>query len=126
MISRVFYPDLFQKVAGFYTSSQNPHSDEPTIGLDILREKKNTQKFLHHVNTEHETTILLTFHQIDDVERLCKRIILIEEGEIFDGPKEKLSQLTNSKRSSAVEVDAVHADWGLLSCQPTEVKGKYI
>ncbi|WP_336183075.1 hypothetical protein [Bacillus sp. 205(2023)] len=55
--------------------------------------------------------ILLTSHQIDDVERLCKRIILIEEGEIkFDGPKEKLSQLTNSKRSSAVEVDAVHAD----------------
>ncbi|MGG1228767.1 hypothetical protein [Bacillus halotolerans] len=92
---------MFQKVAGFYTSSQNPHSDEPTIGLDILREKKNTQKFLHHVNTEHKTTILLTSHQIDDVERLCKRIILIEEGEIkFDGPKVELSQLTNSKREA--------------------------
>ncbi|MGR0120852.1 hypothetical protein [Bacillus halotolerans] len=89
--------------------------------------KRRIQQFLHHVNTEHKTTILLTSHQIDDVERLCKRIILIEEGEIkFDGPKEKLSQLTNSKRSLAVEVDAVHADWGLLSCQPTEVKGKYI
>ncbi|PHI49365.1 hypothetical protein C6372_10935 [Bacillus halotolerans] len=92
--------------------------DEPTIGLDILRKEEYT---------EISSSYLLTSHQIDDVERLCKRIILIDEGEIkFDGPKEKLSQLTNSKRSSAVEVDAVHADWGLLSCQPTEVKGKYI
>ncbi|MDG3073680.1 hypothetical protein [Bacillus halotolerans] len=100
--------------------------DDPTIGLDIVA-KRRIQQFLHHVNTEHKTRILLTSHQIDDVERLCKRIILIDEGEIkFDGPKEKLSQLTNSRRSSAVEVDAVHADWGLLSCQPTEVKGKYI
>ncbi|MEC1604612.1 hypothetical protein [Bacillus halotolerans] len=99
--------------------------DESKIGLDIVA-KRRIQQFLH-VKTEHKTTILLTSHQIDDVEHFCKRIILIEEGEIkFDGPKDKLSQLTNSKRSSAVEVDAVHADWGLLSCQPTEVKGKYI
>ncbi|MCR6598913.1 hypothetical protein NFC80_20475 [Bacillus halotolerans] len=66
--------------------------DEPTIGLDILRKEEYT---------EISSSYLLTSHQIDDVERLCKRIILIDEGEIkFDGPKEKLSQLTNSKREA--------------------------
>ncbi|MGQ5178286.1 ABC transporter ATP-binding protein [Bacillus halotolerans] len=98
--------------------------DEPTIGLDILA-KKRIQKFLKYLNEEHNTTILLTSHNIDDVDQLCKRIILIDNGEIkFDGPKEKLSELTNSEKTLAVEVEPLHSDTiSTFAFKPAEVRG---
>ncbi len=59
--------------------------DEPTIGLDVLV-KENIRKFIKEVNKEFHTTILLTTHDIKDVEELCDRIILIDKGcIIYDG-----------------------------------------
>jgi len=64
--------------------------DEPTIGLDIVS-KKAVREFLHTLNTESGTTILLTTHDIGDIERLCSRVIAIDRGRVaFDGTLDTL------------------------------------
>lgn len=58
--------------------------DEPTIGLDILA-KDSIRRYLKDINKEFGTTILLTTHDMSDIEELCSRIILIDEGKkIYD------------------------------------------
>ncbi|OHB86849.1 MAG: sugar ABC transporter ATP-binding protein [Planctomycetes bacterium RIFCSPHIGHO2_02_FULL_40_12] len=66
--------------------------DEPTIGLDVLA-KENIRNFLAEINREEGTTIILTTHDMNDIEQLCKRLIILEEGRImFDGETEFLKQ----------------------------------
>lgn len=60
--------------------------DEPTIGLDVVMQQ-NLREFIREYNRKYRATILLTSHYMVDVEELCKRIIIIDEGRIiFDGP----------------------------------------
>jgi ABC-2 type transport system ATP-binding protein len=64
--------------------------DEPTIGLDVIA-KDQVRKFLRKANKENGATIILTTHDMDDIEALCERIIILDEGKIaYDGPTEKL------------------------------------
>jgi ABC-2 type transport system ATP-binding protein len=64
--------------------------DEPTIGLDVISQDK-IRRFLEEYNRVKKTTILLTSHYMRDVERLCRRVIVINNGEIiYDGPLERL------------------------------------
>jgi ABC-2 type transport system ATP-binding protein len=59
--------------------------DEPTIGLDILSQKR-MREFFKYYNQEKKATVILTSHYIEDVEDLCKRAIVINHGRIvFDG-----------------------------------------
>lgn len=59
--------------------------DEPTIGLDVVA-KDHIREFLKEVNRSQRTTILLTTHDLADIEELCKRIIIIDKGAVlFDG-----------------------------------------
>ena len=59
--------------------------DEPTIGLDIIAKWK-IHKFLKKINKQEKTTIILTTHQLNDVEELCERIILMDKGKVlYDG-----------------------------------------
>ena len=60
--------------------------DEPTIGLDVVSQRK-VQSFLRHYQVEQQITVLLTSHYMKDVEALCQRAIIINQGEIrHDGP----------------------------------------
>ena len=64
--------------------------DEPTIGLDVVA-KQAIREFIARINAERGTTIILTTHDLADVERLCRRIILIDHGTlIFDGDIERI------------------------------------
>jgi ABC-2 type transport system ATP-binding protein len=64
--------------------------DEPTIGLDLIAQK-NIRDFIERVNRERRTTILLTSHYMEDISRLCRRVIIITRGEIvYDGLLEDL------------------------------------
>lgn len=56
--------------------------DEPTIGLDVLA-KHQVRRFLRHVNREWGTTILLTTHDLGDIEDLCPRILVIDRGRVI-------------------------------------------
>lgn len=59
--------------------------DEPTIGLDVVS-KSTVRDFLDRLNREEGTTILLTTHDLGDVERLCERVVVVDRGAItFDG-----------------------------------------
>ncbi|HZS44375.1 MAG TPA: ATP-binding cassette domain-containing protein [Blastocatellia bacterium] len=64
--------------------------DEPTIGLDVLA-KANILQFLQEINREFKTTILLTTHDLADIEQLCERLVIIDKGELlFDGTLREL------------------------------------
>ena len=64
--------------------------DEPTIGLDVLV-KNNIRKFLKEINQEFHTTILLTTHDLSDIEALCSRVIVLDQGKIiYDGDLHRL------------------------------------
>ena len=64
--------------------------DEPTIGLDVVSQQK-IREFIREYNEHTKTTIMLTSHYMDDVEALCKRVIIIDHGRIiFDGALQKL------------------------------------
>ncbi len=60
--------------------------DEPTIGLDVVSQRR-VQEFLKHYQTEQKITVVLTSHYMKDVEALCERTVIINDGEIkHDGP----------------------------------------
>jgi len=60
--------------------------DEPTIGLDVVA-KDHIRQFLRAINERYHTTVLLTTHDLDDIEELCRRIMIIDRGTLlFDGP----------------------------------------
>ena len=59
--------------------------DEPTIGLDVVAQKK-MRDFIKAYNLKFKSTIILTSHYMDDVKELCKRVIIIDKGKkLFDG-----------------------------------------
>jgi len=60
--------------------------DEPTIGMDIIVKKK-IREMIKKMNREHQLTILLTSHDLEDIEDVCERLIIINHGTIvYDGP----------------------------------------
>lgn len=64
--------------------------DEPTLGLDLIMQKK-LRSFIQSYNEKTGATILLTSHNMSDVEELCKRVMIIDEGQLlFDGALEKI------------------------------------
>ncbi|RUT46750.1 ATP-binding cassette domain-containing protein [Paenibacillus anaericanus] len=64
--------------------------DEPTIGLDV-NAKRNIRQFLKILNEQFGKTILLTTHDMDDIEQLCKRVMVINEGQLsYDGTTQGL------------------------------------
>ncbi len=66
--------------------------DEPTIGLDVVA-KARIREFLAEVNERQKTTVLLTTHDMDDIERLCRRMLIIDHGRvIYDGDLESVRQ----------------------------------
>jgi ABC-2 type transport system ATP-binding protein len=78
--------------------------DEPTIGLDVVS-KAAVRSFLAALNVERGTTILLTTHDLDDVERLCRRIMVIDHGALaYDGDLAGLRGLAAADRTLVVDL----------------------
>lgn len=71
--------------------------DEPTIGLDVLV-KENIRNFIKEINKEKNTTVILTTHDLKDIEDVCDRIILLDKGQIiYDGEKQKFKEIYGNK-----------------------------
>src|SRR6202163_3052777 len=76
--------------------------DEPTIGLDVVA-KEAIRKFIGRVNRERGTTFILTTHDLADVERLCRRIVLIDRGTlVYDGEIDALRDRYGTHRTLVV------------------------
>jgi ABC-2 type transport system ATP-binding protein len=78
--------------------------DEPTIGLDAVS-KLAVREFIAKLNAQRGVTVLLTTHDLDDIEALCRRVILIHEGKILtDGTLEDLRASVTSERRLIVDL----------------------
>lgn len=78
--------------------------DEPTIGLDVLS-KERLRVFLRHERATHGTTLLLTTHDMGDVERLCDRVLVVDHGCLaYDGTLPGLVQRVGADRVLVVDL----------------------
>lgn len=87
--------------------------DEPTIGLDVVA-KNEIRSFLQEVNREDGTTIFLTTHDLGDIEALCQRVVIIDQGKkIYDGDLDNLRQQFGRERQLRIELEQPIAstDW---------------
>jgi ABC-2 type transport system ATP-binding protein len=81
--------------------------DEPTIGVDALA-KEEIREFLHQINKEYKTTIILTTHDMDDIEEVCERIIIIDSGSIiYDGALAQVKKKYTKFKTIDVEYTSV-------------------
>lgn len=77
--------------------------DEPTIGLDAVS-KIAVRQFIKKLNAEHGTTVILTTHDMQDIEALTERILLIGKGRILlDGSLEELKKRSSGRKTLIVE-----------------------
>ncbi len=84
--------------------------DEPTIGLDVVA-KERIRQFIRQINAERLVTIILTTHDLDDVEKLCERVILIDSARIlYDGKLVAIRNLLSSDRLLIVDYAEEYAD----------------
>ena len=85
--------------------------DEPTIGLDVVV-KDNIRRAIAKINAEENTTVVLTTHDLEDIELLSKRIVMIDKGsKVFDGKITDLKQRYGQMR----ELGFVSSDEGVLN-----------
>jgi len=118
-----------QKVAiarGLLTSPVLLLLDEPTTGLDP-RSKQDVQRFILRMRREHETTVFLTTHDMDEADRLCDRIAVIDNGKIvaLDTPEGLKRQIgvQNGKNGSTTMEDVFLALTGKSLDDDFEVEG---
>src|SRR5258708_26232769 len=78
--------------------------DEPTIGLDVVA-KHRIRGFLRRINRERGVTILLTTHDVADIEQLCSRLLIIDHGKLlFGGPLATIRERFGGQRHLVVEL----------------------
>ena len=78
--------------------------DEPTIGLDMISKEKLRQ-FLDAERRENGTTLLLTTHDMSDIQRLCQRVLVVDDGAIaYDGPLTGLADVAGAVRTMVVDL----------------------
>jgi len=80
--------------------------DEPTIGLDVVS-KQRLREFLIHERLQHGTTLLLTTHDMGDIERLCQRVLVVDHGRLaYDGSLPGLAATVGARRVLVVDLAA--------------------
>ncbi|TMM39583.1 MAG: ATP-binding cassette domain-containing protein [Actinobacteria bacterium] len=79
--------------------------DEPTIGLDVVS-KQAVREFLTQLGRRGDTTLILTTHDLADIERLCRRLVIVDHGRVVhDGTAEELHSRYGSRRRVVVDLD---------------------
>jgi ABC-2 type transport system ATP-binding protein len=86
--------------------------DEPTIGLDVVA-KHRVRTFLRELNEHRAVTVLLTTHDMADVERLCSRLLIVDHGQLlYDGGLEEMRSQLGGELNLLVELREEAADQG--------------
>ena len=87
--------------------------DEPTIGLDVVA-KERIRRFIRHINQARGTTVILTTHDLSDVERLCERVLIIDHGRLlYDGDLNTLKSRFGGRRELHVELSEPADDYSI-------------
>jgi ABC-2 type transport system ATP-binding protein len=95
--------------------------DEPTIGLDVVA-KARIREFLLAINAERGVTVLLTTHDMDDVEMLCPRMLIIDHGrKLYDGSVADIRERFGGERTLMAVMDFAE-----LAALPHDVEGQPI
>lgn len=91
--------------AAFLHKPKLVYLDEPTIGLDV-KVKETIREFIKEMNEKERTTVILTTHDMQDIEALVERVIIIDQGhKLYDGPIRDLSQQFGNKKILTVELE---------------------
>ncbi|MFH1635409.1 MAG: ATP-binding cassette domain-containing protein [Chloroflexota bacterium] len=100
--------------------------DEPTIGLDVVA-KERIRQFIRHINQERGTTVLLTTHDLSDVEKLCERVMIIDRGKLlYDGALSALRDRFGGKRKLVVEFAEKYAAYDINGAEITARDGRWV
>lgn len=79
--------------------------DEPTIGLDVVAKEK-MRTFIKEINKERSITVILTTHDMEDIEKLCERMILIDHGQkVYDGEIAVVKERFGKTRTLIVDLE---------------------
>jgi len=80
--------------------------DEPTIGLDLISQRR-IRDFIRFYNQQNKTTVILTSHYMEDIEDLCRRAILINQGALaYDGELASINDLFNQRKVLKLQLDS--------------------
>jgi ABC-2 type transport system ATP-binding protein len=97
--------------------------DEPTIGLDVVS-KSRVREFLADVNRERGVTVLLTTHDLSDVERLCSRLVVIDHGRVIhDGTVTEIKDRFGEFRTVVVDLEEEAPALDVPGCSTVRVEG---
>ena len=119
---------LGQRMRGELTAAllHNPEIlflDEPTIGLDVVS-RAQVREFLARLNEQHATTVLLTTHDLGDIERLCPRLLIIDHGHvIYDGGLNALRDQYEPFRTLVVDLAVPSAPIVIPGVEVAKVEG---
>ena len=120
--------------ATFLHNPKIVYLDEPTIGLDVLV-KERIRAFIKEVNKEKNTTVILTTHDLKDIEDVCDRIILLDKGQIiYDGEKGKfketygkqvIAQIIVKNKTSLITTETINDEFEVVEESDEQVKIRF-
>jgi ABC-2 type transport system ATP-binding protein len=85
--------------------------DEPTIGVDIVA-KERLRTFIREINRDQKVTVLLTTHDMGDIEKLCSRMMIVDQGRvIYDGSVEQIRTQYGKTRTLVIEFEEAIDDF---------------
>jgi ABC-2 type transport system ATP-binding protein len=100
--------------------------DEPTIGLDVVA-KERIRRFIKSINCERGVTVILTTHDLVDVQKLCERVLMIDRGKLlFDGAPGDLVKRFGGERQLVVDFAEDYADVSVDGARLTDRDGRRV
>jgi ABC-2 type transport system ATP-binding protein len=100
--------------------------DEPTIGLDVVA-KERIRAFIREMNAQRGVTVILTTHDLGDVEKLCKRVLMIDHGQLlFDGLLSELQERFGGERELVVDFAEDYSDISIEGAHVISRAGKQV
>ncbi|MFC4427434.1 ABC transporter ATP-binding protein [Deinococcus navajonensis] len=97
--------------------------DEPTVGLDVVA-KERIREFVRHINAQRGVTVLLTTHDLGDVERLARRVMIIDHGALlYDGNLTQLQARYGSARELVVDFESAPVQAAVPGLELLDLEG---
>lgn len=98
--------------------------DEPMIGVDVVV-KERMRTFIKEINRDQKVTILLTTHDMTDIEKVCSRIMIIDHGHIvYDGNIKKMRTVYGTERTLVVEFEEEVPEFAVPHAMVTKTEGR--